>query len=182
MKQYIITEKSLAKAKRVLEKRFGFDVAFSAALDVLCVPQEPEGDRWVKCDESPSYQSYAKGHYRLNWLKPFCPQWRLYDIDANILMDQFHGDRDQFGLVKALADAEIKKHEAGQKPKQPKPFGPGTRLRAANGDELVVISFYGCLGCVNLTTNTFGPTGSWHEPEHLRLTLEEFGATVIEED
>ncbi|MFA4826488.1 MAG: phage protease [Methanoregula sp.] len=37
--------------------------------------------------------------------------------------------------------------------KQPKPFGPGTRLRAANGDEMMVVLSFGCFRVVNLTQN-----------------------------
>lgn len=66
-----------------------------------------------------------------------------------------------------------------------KPFGPGTRLRAANGDELMVIGDgidgEHCI-VVNLTKNCFGPVGSWYLTKELEERLNKLGATVIEEE
>lgn len=63
-----------------------------------------------------------------------------------------------------------------------KPFGPGTRLRLTNGDELFVIHAGGYyLYAVNMTQRKLWPnTHPWANAKMLKDALERVGATIIE--
>ena len=66
-----------------------------------------------------------------------------------------------------------------------KPFGPGTRLRLGNGDELLIVGNASCqdVMVVNLTADAaivLPDSCYWHSPEFTESWLACSGATVIE--
>lgn len=172
MKTYIITEKSRRAALVILRAACLPNVA--RAIETLCVEQVPEAEGW-ELKSSISFQRYVKGKY-------------ILEIDDNV-----EGLSTNTGLyvysrpkskssfeAQAWADAEIAKYEAAHTPKS---LRPGTRLRAKNGDELVVIRDSDGLLCVINWTQKITYRFHVHDSnaEDLRQALEAAGATVIEE-
>ena len=154
---------------------------FIEALDT-CVKPEAEG--WVKDSARLGQRAkFIKGNYALVLLD-FPNTWSLYECGADgIGKTKIAGTIPILTLeAQAWADQEIAKYEA-----EPT-FGPGTRLRAENGDELVVIKLYGqstYFAAVNLTGVTIERLGSHYWEERLtdlQAALTTAGATVIVSD
>lgn len=178
--EYKITDESKAEAVRVFEKKFGMipeytASAFAAALEALCVPVD---DGWRPMSGKP-YTSFQKGSYRLLYDHG---GWRLYHIGGQwpIISTGPLMDADK---AKCWADEQIAFHEFHRN-KHPKPFGPSTRLRAANGDELLIVGNVSCqdVMVVNLTADAaivLPDSCYWHSPEFTESWLACSGATVI---
>ena len=162
MKKLIVTEESLEQAKRAGIKSFnqlGFTLeALFNAFDALFVPED-EVQSWKSDSECTYGERFVKGRYavrRLGHLN-YTPTWMLFDKSKDIKVAEINAKELSAFDYTAWADAEIALYEARQ---QPKPFGKGTRLRDANGDEFRVVAHYG--------------------EGHAIVKLEPVGATVIE--
>lgn len=87
--------------------------------------------------------------------------------------------------AQAWADAIISKYEAQQKT-EPKTFGVGTRLRAKNGDELLVVGNLkdADLGLLNLTTAHFLEIEDvwwWNDTILFQAALLASGAMIVDD-
>lgn len=187
MKTYKITEESLQAAKRVSYHN-NFILYITAVLDALFVEVGEEAEGWVIATNDDT--CYVKNGYRLqrnNYYWLLMKQGWVARINRTFSVPE----------AQALADAEIAKYEAAKKrveAKNPKPFGPGTRLRAVNGDALKIIDgsqmFLDGVTrryfVVNLTTNQIIKPGYryylWENLFELKKAMEDSGATVIEEE
>ena len=157
---------------------------FFEVVESLCVPQELEGEGWVKIVLFKGRLDYTKVGYTLTQFLG-SGYWAVNDPDGKRVSDGLNFAK-TVTEAQAWADAEIEEFEAAQKPK---PFGPGTRLRAKNGDELVVVRIGGLSGgymVINLTINDLAVdhrnTAILGDRENVLKALESIGATVIEGD
>lgn len=186
---YRITDESKAEAVRIFERKFALTPeymtsAFSAALDALLVPVQEEG--WVVCSDESLYGGirYIKGEYQLvDYTSPPDMGWNLYpknitsrNDEARIAINRNNPSPSQ---AQAWADRIIAEREA-------KPFGPGTRLRAANGDELLIVyssqgPYYYAINTAQANFQTMRNGKIGFELDDLHTALLESGAVVIEE-
>lgn len=166
MKEYRISKESLERAKAIVENGLhpmdNLYRILCAALDALCIPVEQEG--WIDIGKGETAQVFAKGSYTLVCRHYY--YWQLCYLGKPI---SYENSTLPIAEAQAWADAEIEKLEATcqctamgthspigpHHPKCPmyiKPFGPGTRLVAPNGNEVMVIANlldvcpYGVLG------------------------------------
>lgn len=199
MKRYEITEESLIKALHIGRDSDSSCVKWYEMIDLLgklCVPVEkPEG--WVECVHQGKI-AYRKGKYHLS-----CSAWLWSLSDTHLITNT--ASMMSLPEAKAWADEQIALYEEKQKiapyfctcstekecPVHPKPkrFGPGTRLRAANGDEIEIIGFDDDEPEVGAAYNRtkksimkFKNTVLiWLLLDDLKKALLDSGATIIEE-
>lgn len=202
--EYKITDKSRKRAQVVFARNLDrFDClnrgsiknAFSCAIVALCIPIEKEevgadgayfkANAWVL-----KGQDYVCSCYQLE--NKGCDTWHLthnqginsYSIGSFICpsfplpMSKIFQWADA-EIVKY--EAEAAKHERGPLYQQP-PWciGPGTRLRAKNRDELVIIEANTGFMVVNLTMNGLWPDHRhwWQSINALKETLCTYGIVI----
>lgn len=197
--KYVITKESLEAAKKIDRGSTISHVRWHELyelLDTLYVPEDEQCE--VKPDERIKGQIIANGpgNYSISWNppltdprgtkititappqqpKPIGPEQPQPDGCIRGTGDMVHWDKLQVLLNQGACETiekMLKKYE-------PKPFGPGTRLRAKNGDELMVIGHTRYYGVVNLTTKMFA-SYYFLNLDRLIATLERDGAEVIDE-
>lgn len=180
-----------------------------AATGFVPVKQEAEG--WVPYKGFP-FLRFTKDGYDLTRLPiGWGDYWHLGVIGTDLKLGELRPAAITPAEAQAWADAEIEKRERYRlcircgkeeatrctpegvcekcwqeiQPK-PKPFGPGTRLVAPNGDEIVIISDLDSYQLVNLSRNSRELINKgmrwWHSLEALQNALAAAGYRVVDDE
>lgn len=194
MKELKITAESLEAAKRrCREMPASFHVTPEEIIDVLdtlCVPisEKEIFEAWTSKDKKSIWEQvppsnkdilreYRRGYYQLLYF-PAVTAWELYTPDSLGVNTNLRSY--QVTEAQKWADGLIKEQE--EPAPLPKPFGPGTRLRLPNGDEVVVFkgTHFNTFNAINITIGELWYSGFWFDTsDDLRHALEKAGAVVI---